>query len=83
MACAAQISYLDPGATCVDSKDGDISDQVDAEVPDVSKKGKHIITYKCTNSAKKTTTKTRVVFTKVRFAAQRIAQNAYTDHILP
>merc|ERR1711865_60378 len=46
--------YDDPGATCTDSIENDISDDVDvrgAVYPDYSKPGKYELKYVCTNSA--------------------------------
>jgi hypothetical protein len=43
--------YADPGASCSDEKDGDISSSVKAHFGDLTKAGEHQITYSCKNSA--------------------------------
>ena len=53
--------FEEPGYQAYDSKDGDLTEEVEFNKIDTSKAGEHTITYKVTNSKKKTRTKERKV----------------------
>jgi hypothetical protein len=79
--------YSDPGASCADDKDGDLSQTVSDEtkIPnDISqgKPGKYFVKYSCTNAAGLNTVKTRDVIVGAKRALAKYSKNPHIPHLV-
>lgn len=70
--------WIDPGATCIDDVDGDISENITVEgTVDVSTLGEYMLTYRCADTAGNEYTRPRLV-TVIKRAAPKAPSEAGT-----